>query len=261
MDEERRWEDLGIDCLASIFQKVGLKHLILDIPLVCKPWYKASLIPSCWSVLDFPSVVDSVPVSSVTKLIKFGVTRSHGTATRVLLPSGYSMSDFVYIADTCPTVKVLSFPFNGELDFEDYTRHFAKLKELELLRTEADFSVNDSIAQIGMNCKNFVALLGGGYIGNKEAATMVSFMPNLKCLVQRGAYIPRDCLIHILKGCRNLTLLDVGECIGFDEHDEEISQLAQHIKIFKADGSKFYDDGSDLLNVGHYEDLVLNGSY
>ncbi|KAF9607666.1 hypothetical protein IFM89_037899 [Coptis chinensis] len=43
---ERRWEDLNCDCLALVFERVGLKHLLLDIPLVCKSWCKALKILS-----------------------------------------------------------------------------------------------------------------------------------------------------------------------------------------------------------------------
>ncbi|PIA29878.1 hypothetical protein AQUCO_05800154v1 [Aquilegia coerulea] len=49
----RNWEDLNTDCLINIFERVRLESLILDIPFVCKSWYKVSLDPHCWKLLDF----------------------------------------------------------------------------------------------------------------------------------------------------------------------------------------------------------------
>ncbi|CAL9007184.1 unnamed protein product [Prunus brigantina] len=53
MDERRR-EDLEMDCLVKVFEKVGMESLLLDVPFVCKSWYKATLNPSCWQLLIFP---------------------------------------------------------------------------------------------------------------------------------------------------------------------------------------------------------------
>ena len=50
---EPKWEDLDMDCLVDIFGRVGLESLLLDVPFVCKSWYKATLNPQCWRRLDF----------------------------------------------------------------------------------------------------------------------------------------------------------------------------------------------------------------
>ncbi|CAL2281406.1 unnamed protein product [Prunus armeniaca] len=51
---ERRWKDLQMDCLLKVLVKVGMESLLLDVPFVCKSWYKATLNPSCWQSLLFP---------------------------------------------------------------------------------------------------------------------------------------------------------------------------------------------------------------
>ncbi|KAJ4963671.1 hypothetical protein NE237_023610 [Protea cynaroides] len=50
-----RWEDLHVDCLVMVFQKIGVESLILGIPFVCKSWYRASLNPLCWRYLCLPA--------------------------------------------------------------------------------------------------------------------------------------------------------------------------------------------------------------
>ncbi|BBN68540.1 F-BOX WITH WD-40 2 [Prunus dulcis] len=52
--DERKWEDLQMDCLVKVLVKVGMESLLLDVPFVCKSWYKATLNPSCWQSLIFP---------------------------------------------------------------------------------------------------------------------------------------------------------------------------------------------------------------
>ncbi|BBG97376.1 F-BOX WITH WD-40 2 [Prunus dulcis] len=52
--DEQRWEDLEMDCLVKVLEKVGMESLLLDAPFVCKSWYKAALNPSCWQSLIFP---------------------------------------------------------------------------------------------------------------------------------------------------------------------------------------------------------------
>ncbi|KAL6139050.1 hypothetical protein ACLB2K_064327 [Fragaria x ananassa] len=33
---ERRWENLGMDCITMVFARVGMESLILSLPFVCK---------------------------------------------------------------------------------------------------------------------------------------------------------------------------------------------------------------------------------
>nr|CAN63346.1 hypothetical protein VITISV_012622 [Vitis vinifera] len=36
--EGRKWEELNMDCLVNVFQRVGMESLLLDVPFVCKSW-------------------------------------------------------------------------------------------------------------------------------------------------------------------------------------------------------------------------------
>ncbi|KAH0976194.1 hypothetical protein GBA52_018093 [Prunus armeniaca] len=45
-----------------------------------------------------------------------------------------------------------------------------------------------------------------------------------------GAKVNRDGLVTLLRECKGLVMLDVRDCSGFDENNDEISKLASHIK-------------------------------
>ncbi|KAF9618070.1 hypothetical protein IFM89_000021 [Coptis chinensis] len=222
---ERRWEDLNCDCLALVFERVRLKHLMLDVPLVCKSWYKAHLSPRCWKNFDFLRFADDFSFgSSYTNLIKFAVTRSCGTATIVALPDDCTFEDLNYISEECKALKILSVPY-------------------------FDATPEQS---------NFVGLFINSGIDIEEATSIVTNLPKIKYLSLRNCSVPRECLIQILNGCRDLVLFDVRDCIGFDEDEEEILKIASHIKNFRLQGSMLYDyyyeTGAD------YEYFTGNGS-
>ena len=101
--EGRKWEELNMDCLVNVFRRVGMESLLLDVPFVCKSWYKASLDPKCWEHLIFPKYIkpdgiwDTSPLGerlmmqyresfSVTAFIKSVVARSKRHATLLRLP-------------------------------------------------------------------------------------------------------------------------------------------------------------------------------
>ncbi|CAL8998371.1 unnamed protein product [Prunus brigantina] len=51
-----------------------------------------------------------------------------------------------------------------------------------------------------------------------------------------GAKVNRDGLVTLLRGCKDLVMLDARDCSGFDENDDEISKLASHISKFMCEG-------------------------
>ncbi|CAL5395016.1 unnamed protein product [Camellia sinensis] len=120
--EGRKWEEMNMDCLVNVFGRVGIESLLLDVPFVCKSWYKATLSPLCWQTLVFPSMshFDSfthrvlmwvyeakckeveyqvfTPLH-VTRFVKFVVNRSCRSATTIVLPSYHLTEDALeYVA-------------------------------------------------------------------------------------------------------------------------------------------------------------------
>ncbi|XP_020256196.1 uncharacterized protein LOC109833062 isoform X2 [Asparagus officinalis] len=99
----RKWEDLPINCLVSVFGRLSLDDLTLGVPFVCKSWYEASLDPACWKILDFRAI-DLWAGSSFNEkfmrayrvekfafrgFLKYIISRSHKLATRLVLPESH----------------------------------------------------------------------------------------------------------------------------------------------------------------------------
>ena len=93
-------------------------------------------------------------------------------------------------------------------------------------------------------CKSFCGLnVCDADIGKKAALAIVKFVPKIKYLWLRRARIGRQGLITLLQGCKDLELLDVRECCGFDKEDEEIAKLAASIPKFMCEGSRVGQGG------------------
>ncbi|BFG15382.1 hypothetical protein CerSpe_016560 [Prunus speciosa] len=270
--DERRWEGLNIDCMANILGRVGMESLLLDVPFVCKSWYRASLNPSCWERLIFPDIKTSYSVSgyfiaenwvdypllqrfvhqyqidesyfSTTAFIKFVINRSKGHATALRVPPYASETDLKYVSDVCGDLKDVELP--GELVDDEsgvITELIGKWKRLEWLTLGSSYDLVKILSQISIHCKDFWGLrVSNADIVNDEAIAIVNFLPKIKHLILRDAHIDRDALMKLLQGCTELQVLDVSDCIGFSEDDEEILKLASHITNFSCKVSSEYDD-------------------
>lgn len=90
---------------------------------------------------------------------------------------------------------------------------------------------------------------------------IVSLIPKLKHLTINNAYLSKKNLLLILQGCRKLVFLDVRNCIGFAEDDQEILELASAVKSFSCDGSTTYDYLADYYDWYHSDDFDLECPY
>ncbi|CAL5357478.1 unnamed protein product [Camellia sinensis] len=242
--EGGKWEDLNMDCLVNVFGRVGIESLLLDVPFMCKSWYKATLSPLCWRLLDFSKIsLDSWSYDesisrllnkyqlydklSVTAFIKFVVKRSARSATFLSLPDCCTEEALLYVADEIPIL-------------------ISKWKNLEILRLGGTFQMQEVLAQINIHCKNFIGLaIARIHVEQDETSAIVTLLPNIKQLFLRHAYMEKENLVMILQGCKELEYFDVRHCIGFDEGDDEILKLASRIRTFKDEGSMLYDYDDD----------------
>lgn len=125
MELGRKWEEINKDILVNVLGRVGMESLVLDIPFVCKAWYKASTEPHCWEHLIFPTYIkpddidctyeweEDIPDKgfakrlamkyqenlSLTAFVKFIVNRSCGNATIIELPAGCTREALEYVAN------------------------------------------------------------------------------------------------------------------------------------------------------------------
>ncbi|CAL5442115.1 unnamed protein product [Camellia sinensis] len=262
--EGGKWEDLNMDCLVNVFGRVGIESLLLDVPFMCKSWYKATLSPLCWRLLDFSKIsldswsydesisrlLDKYPLYdklSVTAFIKFVVKRSARSATFLSLPDCCTEEALLYVADECPDLRALLLPQDLPDDHMlQIPILISKWKNLEILRLGGTFQMQEVLAQINIHCKNFIGLaIARARVEQDEASAIVTLLPNIKQLFLRHAYMEKENLVMILQGCKELEYFDVRHCTGFDEGDDEILKLASHIRTFKDEGSMLYDYDDD----------------
>ncbi|XP_020255123.1 F-box/LRR-repeat protein At3g48880-like [Asparagus officinalis] len=272
MEEEwRKWEDLEIDCLSNIFRRLALEELILDVSFVCKSWYKASLDPLCWQILNFEKL-DFSPESRFAKKFKgkyailnfsfagfmnLVVGRSCGLATELRFPlDGVSIQDLVSAANKCPKLKVLALPnmtLENELQIPQLVAKYKDLEHLEMDVKPSCFS--ELAAEISNNCKNFRGLKMSGSIQKSDASAIVGFMPKIKYLDLSRSYLPKKEFMVIMKGCREIERLSVNFCVGF-QVDKDVLELASSIGLFECEGSKLCD--YFVYDSFHWNQLYLN---
>ncbi|XP_038970390.1 F-box/LRR-repeat protein At3g48880-like isoform X2 [Phoenix dactylifera] len=258
MEERRRWEEMDMDCLVNIFQRLGLEDLTLGVPFLCKSWYRASLDPLCWRVLDLEPL-DFMPWSKFTKrfmtqyslhhfsfsgFMKLVAMRSRGSAIELRFPPvfGASMHDLFHASSEWPGLKKVVLPNLLMEDEVHIPELVAKWKELELLEMQSKpASFSEMVTEISRNCKNFAGLRMFGSIKKDDVLAIVRLLPKLKHLCFDKSYLPKEQLLMIMDGCKELEKLSVKDCIGF-EADEEVMRKTSGIKIFESEGSKLFDD-------------------
>ncbi|URE00519.1 F-box LRR-repeat protein [Musa troglodytarum] len=272
--EGRRWEEMEEDCLVNIFRRLSLVDLTVAAPLVCRSWRKASRDPLCWSVLDFRGM-DFMPWSdlckslvarlsvrrpSFTGLLKLTAARSKGAARELRFPRvfGASLRDLVYASDACPRLKVVVLPNLRSAEEPHIPEIVGKWKELERLEMESKpSSFSELVKQISLNCERFSGLAMSGSIKIEDVSAIVDYLPRIKNLCLRDSYLPKETLLAILSGSRELEKLSVTGCIGF-EADEEILHKASGLEAFEYEGSKLADASGYETDEGdpHYVHVV-----
>ncbi|CAL9204230.1 F-box/LRR-repeat protein At3g48880 isoform X1 [Musa acuminata AAA Group] len=259
MEAGRRWEEMQVDCLVNIFRRLALDDLTLSVPFVCKCWWRASLDPSCWRLLDFRSL-DFMPWSpfsrsftslyrlktlSFSHFMRLVVDRSRGSAEKLIFPLsfGASIQDLVYVSIKCPRLKSLALPDNlmveDDLRIPDLVGSWRDLEQLEMETKPSSFL--RVIAEIGRYCTKFSRLKVRGLIDKEDAKAIVDRLPHLKYLELSKSYLTKDELVVIISGCRKLERLIVRDCLGF-QADDEVLRLASRITRFEHEGSKLLDD-------------------
>ncbi|KAM5569544.1 hypothetical protein ABKV19_016850 [Rosa sericea] len=260
MEDERRWEELEVDCLVNIFGRVGMESLLLDVPFVCKSCF--DLGDPHWGTL-IQRFIDEYRLDesrfSVTAFVKFIISRSKGKAIYLRLSPSASEDVLKYAADECPALKFLALPCRL---VNRKSSIIGKWTNLEYLVLGSSYNLENFLGQISIHCKNLCLLnVANANIGKDKAMAIVSLLPKLKQLILKNAIIDRGALVTLLQGCNELERLDVSNCIGFDEGDEEIAKLASHIANFSSGGSTLFDyDDYDDGHISHDEMVYGYGS-
>ncbi|PKA61965.1 F-box/LRR-repeat protein [Apostasia shenzhenica] len=238
--QRRKWEEMQSDCLVLIFSKLGLDDLTLGIPIVCKSWREASLDPQCWRYLDF-------------RELDFGAGgRLAGRFKREYAVESFSFSGFMKLclSRSRRSAVELAIPFiPGASLRQDLLSASVEWKLMEILEmTWKPSCFVEILEEIGGNCPSFLGLHLCGAFESSEATALARCLPGLRILVMSASFLPREALMAILEGCRELEVLDVSRCRGFRAEDREVLRKASGIGWFECRGSEVEDD---RLNV-HY---------
>ncbi|WOH12302.1 hypothetical protein DCAR_0831804 [Daucus carota subsp. sativus] len=242
--KDRKWEEMSTDCLVNIFGRLDMKSRLLDIPGVCKTWYQAVHNPLCWQQLDFS---DFTIRHYRAELLKIVVKLSQGCVTSLVLSHDSTKKDLIYLSKACPALKTLELIGYYTLpSSKNYPSFEGKWKNLEFISLRVCLCIPELIKHIFIYLPSFTGLsIVGGDVDGDTASMIVSLIPKLKHLTINNADLEKKDLLIILRGCRELVFLDVRDCNGFDEDDEEILQLASAIKTFCCDGSTTEHDSTD----------------
>ncbi|KAH7656096.1 RNI-like protein [Dioscorea alata] len=265
MEMERRWEDMDMDCLVSIFQRLGLDDMVLSVPFVCKSWHKASLDPHCWKVLNF-STLDFIPLShfahrftslyslksfSVFNFMKLVLHRSAGFAVELFFPPWLDapLAQLTSFFNECSRLKIIVLPrllSQDEMMIPEFIGGFKELEYLEMQCKPGCFL--ELVKEINLKCRNLVGISMAGYVKHEDALAMVNLIPKLKYLNMSKSYMEKESLMVIVNGCRYLERLEVKGCFAL-EVDDEILRRASYIKTFKYEGCRtaqeYFDDSED----------------
>ncbi|KAA8519405.1 hypothetical protein F0562_013661 [Nyssa sinensis] len=281
--EERKWEELDMDCLVNVLGRLDMESLILDIPFVCKSWHKASLSPLCWQHLDFSEILAPCttrlkdkhfhvshvwrkvnPTSNfededlfVTTLIKSVITRNNKSTVSLVFPLCYPKEALIYAAEECSTLKHLVLPTDVLLFDEKFplVSFIRKWRNLEVLGLESVTCLEEILTQVSLHCNNFVGLdvtTTAGF-GKDKAYTWfdVGRVPigkhQASAIVTLLPNIKRLILRHAILERENLVVILQG-CKQLEYFD------ARHCLGFEA------DDDEILKLASHIKTFMFEGS-
>ncbi|KAL6142520.1 hypothetical protein ACLB2K_060800 [Fragaria x ananassa] len=226
----RTRQDLPEHCWLHILDKVGTESLLLSVPSVCKSWYRASLTPSLWKRIVLPAETENGTVIHPWRFPVFSFDDDDESSCfdyfirRYAREFGIDWSHF-------SVSKLVKFAVNrsrGETQFlkiPGICSHYMNV-------------MRDVLEHIGGNCRGFEGLhMSHALVDVDLAKDIVKYVPKIKYLCLRKAKIRKRELIVLIKGCRELEVLDVRDCVGFTELDRELARLGVHIAEFRMEGS------------------------
>lgn len=123
---------------------------------------------------------------------------------------------------------------SGEHLSRDFEEALLSLDSGSAITPISNKNLCEILVQFGIHCKRMRSLhIFDASIGEAEASTIVTSLPNLVYLTLGQSHIERDSLVTLLQGCKKLWCFDVWNCEGFEDDDEEMRKLGSHISEFR----------------------------
>lgn len=274
------WGEMETDCLVHVFRRLPLEDIAAAAPLVCRGWRRAASDPSLWRDLDLRCTQDVtrfMPWGALATAFarRYGVARfafagflalclaragDGGSVSRLALPPLLSSpGDLDRVALLCPGLRRLSLPINlspaDEARLPELVPRWPKLQRLELESKPASFPA--MARQLALHCPEFSGLkIGSGSIKPEDAEAMAAF--GLWSLSLDSCYLPKQQLLAILAGCKQLVEFSARDCVGFDEKDDEVMARGAGIERFDIGGSRSVEDLDEEMML---DDELCGSSY
>ncbi|CAN6304245.1 unnamed protein product [Urochloa humidicola] len=253
------WADMETDCLVHVFRLLDLEDLAASAPLVCRGWRRAASDPSLWRALDLrrDHLARFMPWSplaaafsrrfTLSGFLRLCAARARGSADDLALPPLLSSpaADLRHISIHCQRLRRLALPplpAADEAVLAELVPRWPLLEHLELDAKPSPATFPALVEQLGRHCPNFASLKASGAVKPEDAAALARWLPRLRSLCLDRSYMPREELLAILAGCRELRDFSARGCVGFDEGDEEIARRGARIQRFDVAGSSVIDD-------------------
>uniref|UniRef100_A0A0A9HRI4 Uncharacterized protein n=1 Tax=Arundo donax TaxID=35708 RepID=A0A0A9HRI4_ARUDO len=194
--------------------------------------------------------------------LRLCVARSQGSAADVALPPllASPAAELDYISLQCPKLRRLALPqlpAGDEARLPELIPRWPVLEHLEL-EAKPSSCFPDVAAQLALHCPNFTSLKSSGAVKPEDAAALARCLPRLRSLCLDRSYMPRQELLAILAGCKELREFSARSCVGFDDKDEEVAWRGARIERFEIEGSRLLDELEDELAGG---DELCGDSY
>jgi hypothetical protein len=274
--ETAPWADMETDCLVHVFRRLDLDDLASAAPLVCCGWRRAAADPSLWRKLDLrrDHVSRFMPWGALGAALerRHGVSRfafagflslcvwrARGCAADVALPPLLApASELDLVSLQCPRLRRLALPGLPAADEARLPELVTRWPLLEHLELDAKpCSVFPALAaRLAQHCTNFTSLKTSGAVKPEDADVLACSLPRLRSLCLDRSYLPRQELLAILSGSRELREFSARGCVGFDENDEEVRKRAAGIWSFEVAGSRMVDDLEDESCDSPYVDVM-----
>jgi hypothetical protein len=265
-----------------VFRLLELEDLAAAAPLVCRGWRRAAADPSLWRALDLrrDHIARFMPWGALAAafarrygvfgrfsfagFLRLCVARAGGSVEELALPPLLSLpspaAELDRVAVDCPRLRRLALPSLSSGDealLPELIPRWRLLQRLELDTKPSSFPA--VAAQLALHCPDFSGLKTSGSIKPEDAAAMTASLPMLRCLCLDASYLPKQELLAILAGCKQLEEFSARNCVGFDEKDEEVIGRAAKIEQFEIGGSRFVEElHNDVMIVG---DEFCDSSY
>uniref|UniRef100_A0ACD5W884 Uncharacterized protein n=1 Tax=Avena sativa TaxID=4498 RepID=A0ACD5W884_AVESA len=270
------WAEMETDCLAHVFRRLSLDDLAAAAPLVCRGWRRAAADPSLWRALDLrhDHVARFMPWGALAAAFarRYGVNRftfagfltlclarAAGSVSQLALPpllSCPAAAELDRVANDCPRLRRLALPpllsAADEARLPELVPRWPLLQHLELDSKPSSFPA--VAAQLGAHCPGFSGLKISGSIKPEDAAAMAISLPRLRSLCLDSSYLPKQELLAILAGCKQLVEFSARNCVGFNDKDEEVIRRGAGIDRFDIGGSRFVDDLHDDVMMDDFCD-------